>query len=75
MCYLNRRFNLLLKNGWCPGTNTKVQLNLEDAFDALPLRVVAVVTVQLAVRVANELQQPLGLNVHQDGVLKGTAVL
>lgn len=50
-------------------------LYLEDAFDTLPLWVVTVITVQLAVRIANKLQQSLGLNVHQHRVLEGTAVL
>lgn len=50
-------------------------LHLQDAFDALPLGVVAVVAVQLAVRVADELQQTLGLDVHQHRVLQGAAVL
>ena len=49
--------------------------DLQDAFDALPLGVVSLVAVQLAVGVADELQQPLGLDVHQHGVLQGTAVL
>lgn len=34
----------------------KKEPNLEDAFDALSLRVVTIITVQLAVRVANKLQ-------------------
>lgn len=49
--------------------------HLQDAFDALPLGVVAVVAVQLAVRVADELQQTLGLDVDQHRVLEGAAVL
>ena len=43
--------------------------HLEDACDALPLGVVPVVTVQLPVGVADELQQPLGLDVDQHRVL------
>lgn len=49
--------------------------DLQDAFDALPLRVVAVVAVQLPVRVADKLQEPLSLDVHQHRVLQGAAVL
>ena len=53
-----------LKNRWFSGTSKSKRtqgeflciLDLEDAFDALPLRVVAIVTVQLAVWVANKLQ-------------------
>lgn len=48
---------------------------LEDAFDALALGVVPLLAVQLPVRVADELQQPLGLDVDQHRVLQGTAVL
>lgn len=50
-------------------------IHLQDAFDALSLWVVAIVTVQLPVRVANELQETLGLDVHQHRVLQGAAVL
>lgn len=49
--------------------------HLEDAFDALALGVVALLAVQLPVRVADELQQALGLDVDQHWVLQGTAVL
>lgn len=49
--------------------------HLQDAFNALPLGVVTVVAVQLAVRIADELQQTLGLDVHQHRVLEGAAVL
>lgn len=52
-----------------------VWADLEDAFDALPLGIIPLLTVQLAVRVADELQQPLGLDVDQHRVLQGTAVL
>ena len=58
--------------GQCIGL---VWADLEDVFDALPLGVVPLLTVQLAVGVADELQQPLGLDVNQHRVLQGTAVL
>lgn len=48
--------------------------DLEDAFDSLSLRVFSFLTVQLSVRVTDELQQPLGLDVYQHWVLKSTAV-
>lgn len=48
--------------------------DLQDAFDSLPLRVVPLLTVQLSVWVADELQEALGLDVDQHGVLQGTAV-
>ena len=50
-------------------------LYLKDPFNSLSLRVVTFITVQLAMRVADKLQKPLGLNVYQHGVLEGTAVL
>lgn len=49
--------------------------DLEDAFDALSLRVFSFLAVQLSVRVTDELQQPLCLDVYQHRVLKSTAVL
>lgn len=50
-------------------------LYLKDTFDALPLRIVPVITIQLAVRITDKLQEPLGLNVYQHWVLESTAVL
>lgn len=41
----------------------------------MPLGVVSIITVQLTVRITDELQQPLGLNIDQHRVLEGAAVL
>lgn len=47
---------------------------LKDAFDSLQLWVFSFIAVQLPVRIADELQQPLSLNVPQHRVLQSTAV-
>lgn len=68
---LQLKFNEADPTVWLKNTSL---LYLKDAFDSLQLGVFSFIAVQLPVRIADQLQQPLSLNVPQNRVLQSTAV-